>query len=175
MTERIQTAMLLPTALESRLCGEDDAGLWWRVLMTVADDDAALEIRQPCLYAEVGACSHWLRPHQTRWTAAGGFAYPVGYGDGAAFGRAGLPGFDWSVRLLFSPTSLAWEVPPTIPAKRFRSVRIAIPARTTRHPQAAVHTIWPAGTLDARQKRTVFYGFRNVDGVWELKARSKEF
>jgi len=27
----------------------------------------------------VGACSHWVRPHNSRWNAAGGFVCPDGY------------------------------------------------------------------------------------------------
>jgi hypothetical protein len=89
------------------------------------------------------------------------------------FRRSGLPGFDWSVKLQFEPAVANWIIPLEMPAKRFSFVRIAVPARTTRHRQAAVHTLWSPRTLDAK-KRTVFYGFRNLSGVWELMARSKE-
>ena len=178
MTDRMQGSVLLPAAIAEHLSEEDDAALWEQVLKTLAEDAAALEITgHSPLYAEAGRCSHWLRPHQTRWTAAGGFAYPIGYGDGEGFapGVAGLPGFDWSVRLQFVPASSAWDSLPTSPPKRSGSVRVSVPSRTTRHRQAAVHTLWSPGTLDPRHKRTVFYGFRNVNGVWELKARSREY
>jgi hypothetical protein len=52
-------------------------------------------------------------------------------------------------------------IPSEMPEKRFNLVRIAIPARTTRHRQAAVHTLWSPGTLDAKRNRTIFYGFLN--------------
>jgi hypothetical protein len=160
--------------VEENLSEQDDSALWERVLKTVAEDAAVLQAanRRSHLYAQVGVCSHWLRPHQTRWTAAGGFAHPSGYG-GTGYSRTGLPEFDWSVKLQFDPTELSWIVPPTLPAKRFNLVRITIPARTTRHRQAAVHTLWSPGTLDAKQNRAVFYGFRNLRGVWELKACTK--
>jgi hypothetical protein len=167
---------MLPLDVEKHLSEGDDPALWAHVLRTVAEDAATLDISNGApLYAEVGRCSHWLRPHQTRWTAAGGFAFPIGYGDGEGFGGiAGLPGLDWSVRLLFVPASAAWDTTPTAPPKRSRAIRVAVPSRTARHRQAAVHTLWSRGTLHPRQKQTIFYGFRKVNGVWELKARSGE-
>jgi hypothetical protein len=122
----------------------------------------------------VGACSHWLRPHQTRWTAAGGFALPVGYSNGGGFSRTGLPRFDWSVKLQFVPVPTGWVIPIELPTKHIDPIRITVPTRTTRHRQAAVHTLRPPGTVDARRERTVFYGFRKLDGVWELKACSRD-
>ena len=165
----------LPIVLTERLCAGDDPALWEQVLKVVAEDASILEAVTGGLqlYAEVGVCSHWLRPHQTRWTAAGGFALPVGY-SGTGFSRTGLPLFDWSVRLQFNPAPIGWIIPEKLPAKRSISVRVAVPSRTTRHRQAAVHTLWPPGTLDARRERTVFYGFRKLNGVWELKACSRD-
>src|SRR4051812_3088375 len=153
--------MSLAIALEERLSAEDDPALWEQVLKVLAEDASLLASQ---LYAEIGVCSHWLRPHQTRWTAAGGFAWPSGYG-GVGFSRTGLPVFDWSVRLQFHPASIGWVIADEVPKKRHMSVRVAVPSRTTRHRQAAVHTVW--------QDRTVFYGFRNLNGVWELKACSR--
>jgi hypothetical protein len=175
MVDRTQTSIALPKLVGEQLSEEDDPALWEQVLKTVAEDASVLQVadHRSHLYAEVGVCSHWLRPHQTRWTAAGGFAWPVGYG-GTRFSRSGLPGFDWSVKLQFNQDLLGWIVPSEVPTKRFSFVRIAIPARTMRHRQAALHTLWSPKTLDARRKRTVFYGFRNLSGVWELVARSKE-
>jgi hypothetical protein len=176
MVDRIQIPIVLPRLVEERLSEEDDPALWAQVLKAVAEDASVLQVanNRSHLYAEAGVCSHWLRPHQTRWTAAGGFAFPIGYGDAEGFARSGLPGFDWRVKLQFNPAFVNWIVPSELPTKRFSVVRIAVPARTTRHRQAAVHTLWSPGTLDARQKRVVFYGFRNLTGVWQLMARSKE-
>jgi len=166
--------MALPVALEERLSEEDDPRLWEEVLKVLGGDASILEIVNggSPLYVEVGACSHWLRPHQTRWTAAGGFAWPTGYG-GSAFSRTGLPILDWSIALQFDQ-ALGWIVAEEAPGKRSISVRVAVPNRTMRHPQAAVHSVWPPRTLDARRKRTVFYGFRKSDGEWELKACSRD-
>ena len=175
MTDRLETSATLPIALKERLSTEDDPALWEQVLRVLAEDAATLESVSDGsqLYAEVGACSHWLRPHQTRWTAAGGFAWPVGYG-GVRFSRTGLPLFDWSVRLQFCPAPIGWAIPKQLPPKRCISVRVAIPTRTTRHRQAAVHTLWPPKTLDPKRERTVFYGLRNLNGAWELKACSRD-
>ena len=175
MTDRLQAAVASPIALKERLSGEDDPALWEQVLKVLAEDASIVEpvTDTSQLYAEVGVCSHWLRPHQTRWTAAGGFAWPVGYGS-TRFSRTGLPLFDWSVTLQFNPALIGWVIPEKAPTKRFLSVRVAVPSRTTRHRQAAVHTLWPPRTLDAKRERTVFYGFRNLNGVWELKACSRD-
>ena len=186
MTDRLQASVTLPIALKERLSAEDDPALWEQVLKVLAEDASILEpvADGSQLYAEVGVCSHWLRPHQIRWTAAGGFAAPVGYGGaggntkfiqhGAGFSSTGLPLFDWSVRLRFNPAPIGWVIPEKVPTKRFMSVRVAVPSRTTRHRQAAVHTLWPPRTLDAKRERTVLYGFRNLNGVWELKACSRD-
>jgi hypothetical protein len=165
----------LPRSVEEQLSDEDDPALWAQVLRALAEDASVLQVadHRAHLFAEVGVCSHWLRPHQTRWTAAGGFAFPAGYERFAA-GVSCLPGFDWSVKLQFNPDLVNWMMPSELPKKRSRLVRIAVPARTTRHRQAAVHTLWSPRTLDAKHQRTVFYGFRNLSGVWQLMARSKE-
>jgi hypothetical protein len=175
MTDRLQASVSLPVSLRERLSAEDDPALWEQVLKVLAEDASILELVTDGsqLYAEVGVCSHWLRPHQTRWTAAGGFAWPVGYG-GVGFSRTGLPLFDWSVSLQFNPAPIGWVIPDKLPAKRLISVRVAIPSRTTRHRQAAVHTLWPRGTLDAERERRVIYGLRNLKGIWELKACSRD-
>jgi len=171
-----RTLVALPSALQQRLAVEDDPALWRQVLRTLAEDASTLETVNDGspLYAEVGVCSHWLRPHQTRWTAAGGFAAPKGYGDGGGGGlplaRVGLPRLEWRISLLFNPTAVEWVVPAELPTKHFNSIRVAVPSRTARHRQAAVHTLWSRRTLDARRIQTVLYGFRNSNGVWELKA-----
>jgi hypothetical protein len=134
MTDRTATVRL---ALQERLTVEDDPALWEQVPKTLAEDAAAIESvkRGAPLYAELGVCSHWLRPHQSRWTAAGGFAYPTGYGDGEGgdlpVARAGLPRLDWSFKLLSNPASGEWVVPAELPTKRFSCIRVAVPSRTT--------------------------------------------
>ena len=175
MTGRLQPYVALPIALRERLSADDDPALWEQVLKVLAEDSSILEAVTDGsqLYAEVGVCSHWLRPHQTRWTAAGGFAWPVGYG-GTGFSRTGLPLFNWSVILQLNPAPIGWVIPEKLPTKRSISVRVAVPSRTTRHRQAAVHTLWPPRTLDAKRERTVVYGLRNLNGVWELKACSRD-
>ena len=175
MTDRLQASVALPIALKERLSAEDDPALWEEVLKVLAEDASILEsvAHGSQLYAEVGVCSHWLRPHQTRWTAAGGFALPIGYGR-VPFSLTSPPLFDWSVRLQFNPAPIGWVIPEKVPTKRFISVRVAVPSRTTRHRQAAVHTLWPPRTLDAKRERAVFYGFRSLNGVWELKACSRD-
>ena len=55
----------------SNLLDEDDDPELWQVAL----DRILTEFeKEPNLLVEVGRCSHWLRPHQARWTAGGGFA-----------------------------------------------------------------------------------------------------
>jgi hypothetical protein len=142
--------------LASHLASDDDPDLW----RAVTDCAFADFEKSPGILVEIGRCSHWLRPHQTRWTAGGGFAYPSGYGsgNGGGFSRLGLPQFDWSV--LMSWTGEAWEV--TTKRRSQVSLRITIPSRTTRHRQAAIHTLWSSG----KSKLKRFYGFRKQDVGW---------
>ncbi len=142
--------------LEGHFDEDDDPDLWQVVLRYVlaeVDPDAGRTV-------EVGRCSHWLRPHQTRWTANGGFAWPTGYGGDAS--RSALPQFDWSVILGWSGAE--WEV---VERRSVRTdLRLAIPSRTRRHPQAAVHALWHTG----REKEVVFYGFRKRAEGWSCTA-----
>jgi hypothetical protein len=166
-------AVGLPALIAERLGADDDPKLWVEILRAAAEDAAVLRTRGGSrLYAIVGCCSHWARPHQSRWTAAGGFALPEGYGDGEGF-LGGLPNLDWSVTLRFTTNQPGWDCPLQPPTKRFSSVRLAIPSRTARHPQAAVHAVWSRATIDTNHKRTVFYGFRKLEGSWKLVARSE--
>src|ERR1700682_3766865 len=83
------------------LTREDDPAFWAVVFETLNRDFDllySLESSKDAIFLQVGACSHWLRPHQTRWTAAGGFAAPVGYQGNSLFG-CGLPEFDWFIVL----------------------------------------------------------------------------
>ena len=163
----------LPALVAERLDTDDDPELWVEILRATAEDASVLRTRSGSrLYAIVGRCSHWARPHQSRWTAAGGFSLPLGYGDGEGY-VGGLPNLDWSVTLEFDPNHLGWVCPLQSPTKRFRSVRLAIPSRTARHLQAAVHAVWSPATLDAKQKRTVYYGLRKSGDSWKLVARSE--
>src|SRR5581483_12086640 len=93
----------------------------------------------------------------------GGFAAPLGYGLAQHSWRSrSWPQFDWSV-------VVKWEAGRWLPAAG-RSVkpmlRIAIPSRTKRHRQAAVHSIW----MDAPENRDCPYGFRLREGRWTCTA-----
>jgi hypothetical protein len=115
---------------------------------------------------EVGRCSHWLRPHQFRWTADGGFAWPVGYGSGqGGYSFDALPQFDWSVTLAW--TGDHWQLARDKSVKP--TVRITLPSRTLRHDQAAVHAVWSIG----REKEVRFYGFRRRADQWRCTAETE--
>jgi hypothetical protein len=138
---------------------EDDPDLWRAALQYIL---AEIEQR-PGVSIEVGHCSHWLRPHQARWTADGGFAWPTGYGGGGGDqSRSALPQFDWSVVLGWDGAE--WNVVERQPLRI--TLRLAIPSRTRRHLQAAVHALWHTG----REKEVVFYGFRKRSDGWAFTA-----
>ena len=73
----------------------------------------------------------------------------------------------------FDHGETGWVAPEQPPTKRFKSLRLAVPSRTARHRHAAVHAVWSPGTLDAKHKRTVYYGFRNSADGWKLMARDQ--
>lgn len=150
-------------ALLPRLRPGDDFGLW---RVAVGHVMSELPERLPGTLVQIGRCSHWLRPHQSRWKADGGFAWPTGYGSGQGghFNTA-LPQFDWSVTLTW--TGQRWEEARDKRGKP--AVRVTVPSRTSWHEQAAVHTVWMTG----REKEMRFYGFRRKDGVWRCTAESE--
>src|SRR5262249_15151290 len=80
------------------LSRQDDGRLWEALLdLLVADVEQLLRgyRRKEHVLLQIGTCAHWLRPHQTRWTAAGGFAAPEGYAGGNAWlSRRRLPALD---------------------------------------------------------------------------------
>ncbi len=148
-----------------RLTAEDDAKLWANVLAVLNEEFLSRykEAYQPrqAWYLRVGACSHWLRSNRGRWRGTGGFAWPVGYKDASGF-SGGLPEFDWSVILAFDGEQ--WKCVEKFSGKRQITLRAAIPTRTTRHKQVAIHTIW------STPHRRIFYGFRNIDARWNCVA-----
>lgn len=150
--------------------------LWRAVVSTVFADVDVLCQHNPgdkFVTARIGRCSHWLRPHQTRWKADGGFAGPIGYG-GRRYSRAGFPQYDWSVALHWNADDRCWS--PESAKRRWRPRRdlrfyASIPARTTRHAQAAIYTKWAPGSPPEPKKELVqFYGFRRVEGIWQCTA-----
>lgn len=65
-----------------QLSDEDDSNFWMTAFDTLLSDIDALypyKSKKHEVFLQIGACSHWLRPHQHRWTASGGFAWPEGY------------------------------------------------------------------------------------------------
>src|SRR5260370_6103360 len=139
------TVVALPALIEERLGADDEPGLWVEILRSVAEDASVLRAQGGSrLFAILGCCSHWARPHQSRWTAAGGFALPEGYGDGEGF-LGGLPNLDWSVTLQFNPNQPGWDYPMQPPTKRFSSVRLAIPSRTLATPHGPRFSVFGEG------------------------------
>lgn len=168
-----QAWAILEPAISPLLNREDDPALWMAAVSQVYSDAELLAAGlagSTNLVTEYGRCAHWLRPHQSRWTADGGFAWPTGY-DGLGYSHLGLPEFDWSIHAIWDVAEARWIVTVGPQASRGFSFRVAIPSRTARHRQAAVHTVWrPGPPQHSRKELLQFYGFRNRDGGWEATA-----
>jgi hypothetical protein len=154
----------VPFAAVVAKLSEDDDRDFWQTALTVLTDEFLYRYDEEAKNREwvfvVGVCSHWVRPHNSSWkTSHGRFMYPEGYKDSS-------PEFDWSVTLVCKDRH--WTHLEKLPGKRRVTFRVAIPARTARHKQAAVNTRWSPG------KDTVLYGFRQRDGFWRCVAVSDE-
>ena len=152
--------------LEDRLTADDDPGAWQEIVRVVGEEFLERYHTKGAMkpwFLHIGICSHWWRPHQARWSAGGGFAAPVGY---SANGWPGPPAFDWSVVLSFNGEH--WQNVEKLSGSKQVVFRVAVPARTARHKQAAVHTQW------STFERATFYGFRSVGGRWLCTAASDE-
>jgi hypothetical protein len=163
----------LINVIQPFLNADDDPAFWTQAIEVFAADvefEIAEGGRHRNILMNVEACSHWLRPHQTRWMAAGGFAWPTGYG-GTRWSRSGLPQFDWSIELLWNAHSQIWEIASRLKRKRALTFRAALPTRTLRHNQAAIHTIWQRGSPTVPTKKCVrLYGFRKKQQEWTCVA-----
>ena len=153
----------------SRLNAEDDAD-FWTLAVPILLREATWDLEQAefrghaC--AQIGPCSHWLRPHQTRWTAAGGFAWPSGY-EGPRYSRMSLPQLNWFALACWNHKTRQWLRVEEVATKKLLLFRAALPTRTMRHAQAAVHTAWlPTDPSRKRKKMMRPHGFRKIEGAW---------
>jgi hypothetical protein len=158
--------MLAPLILQ-RLAADDDPDLWEVAVSMILADAVLLNESHEEIFSQIGCCRHWVRPHQHRWTADGGFAFPAGYNrTTTGFSFRALPELEWSI--FFKWNGAAWEQGRT--GRRCPLLRIAIPGRTARHLQAAVHTIWTPRSPSSKEKVVRLYGFRKKQGEWQLTA-----
>lgn len=183
MNEDLQT--LLDRSITPYLRSDDDPA-FWRAAIEVLFADVELlmpprESRE--VFIQIGACSHWRRPNQTRWTEGGGFAWPMGYiqkydprfGNRQGPVGAGLPELGWFVLAHWNRELDRWEViEPKFFGKRRLVFRAALPTGTRRNPQGAIHTIWtPGSPVNPAEKLECLYGFRKVRNEWRCVATSE--
>lgn len=151
------------------LLDEDDDPSFWQAAIDrlLIDTNAAIAryFGNQAILLEIGRCSHWILPH---WKNRAGTAWPFGYGNvGQGYSYSSLPEFDWSLRWMWNAEQEAWTRIARRSTRRPLVQRIAIPARTARHPQATVHTIWmPGSPQDPKHKLTSVYGFRRDRTDW---------
>jgi hypothetical protein len=160
---------MLHPALAGHLTADDDPVLWDIATNTLLAEAADLSVGgQEEVYAQVGCCLHWISPHHPiRWAADGGFAWPFGYDKTTkGFSYRALPELCWSEFLRW--TGEGWELGRT--GRRCLVLRVAIPGRTARRSQAAVHTVWTPHSPRTKEKMVRLYGFRKRDGEWSLTA-----
>ncbi|MCA9215164.1 MAG: hypothetical protein KDB27_18980 [Planctomycetales bacterium] len=158
--------------LSSHFSPDDDPDLWLEVLRVVKGDIARrfTEADSPRdLLLLVGACSNWLRPHQTRFRVRDEeFAWPSGYG-GVGFSRTGLPELDWCC--CFRRTNSGFArigVPHKIGKRRFL-VRVAIPSKTIERRRASINVSWTPGIpADVRQPLVRLLAFKKANVGWEM-------
>lgn len=155
---------------------EDDQSLFLALVDLLDSDIGFLLAEKPAtepVLIDIGICKHWLRPHQARWTAGGGFAWPTGYGSGAGgYSRWAHPRID--VDQVFELRARgAWVPVSSTAGRRPLVLRVAVPARSARHQQAAIHTVWLPGPPQRPAERAYrFLGFRRVAEAWSLTGDS---
>ena len=164
-------------AILPHLTEDDDSELWSTALNFIFREATFLSRcagNSTLITASVGCCSHWLRPHQTRWTADGGFAWPSGY-SGADSSRHGRPEHDWEEEFFWCSEMQGWICSePEIQNLEYLNFRVTLPARTARHMQAAVSAVWKPGT-PVLPDQPVFqmYGFRQQSDQWNCTATNE--
>jgi len=75
------TELILLNYVRDHLTPQDDPEAWKAILDVISEEfeeryRAEVHGKRPW-FLRIGVCSHWWRPHQARWTNAGGFAWPV--------------------------------------------------------------------------------------------------
>ena len=172
MAEHLELWPVFEPVIGPMLGEEDDPTLWPVVLDIVFADAQALAqhvTRPHRVLTLIGRCSHWLAPNKARWTADGSFAWPTGYRGAACL--TGLPEFDWFGQWAWCPRSQNWTVTDGRPSSRDLVFRVAVPSRTHRHHQAAVHTVWRPGAPPLPRVEVMqFYGFRRLMTKWSFTA-----
>lgn len=157
----------------------DDRRFWQTVvpwlLADAASESESYGGKGPIL-AQIGACSHWIRPHQSQISIAGGFAAPFGYGnDAQGYSFRSLPELDGSLVFRLDSRSGVWEQTKGRPGRRPLVLRASLPARTARHGKAAIHTIWTPGSPTSPKNKVLhLYFFRRQDESWSLEGEIYE-
>jgi len=140
--------------LKSHLNADDDASFWELALTLVCEEFLQRQSgrkRKGEWAIVIGACSRWVRPHNSSLGAGRMFAFPQGYKDS-------MPELDWSVTLVRRADE--WIPAAKLPGKRTTVFRVAIPTRTRRHRRASIHARWAPGDEE------ILYGFLKTGEEW---------
>lgn len=164
------------TAIRAMLGADDDVSLWEAAVEELFRDAEFLcscaRSNAP-IFARIGACSHWLSPHNNgSWLADARYAWPSGYG-GSGHSIFGLPEFDWSVLWQWDGGNSHWIPAERVSGKRPLTFRVAVPGRTGRHSRAVVHALWTPGSPTQPKDRLLqAYGFTQSQGEWKCTSTS---
>jgi hypothetical protein len=164
---------VIARSVAAQLTSADDPRLWEVVIQEVLRDAEALCLQtrsKSSIFIQIGACSHWQRPHQHRWLKDGSFAAPYGYG-GTGFNIHAWPVLEWSIFFRWDPEATSWARTEKVRGKRPLVLRIAVPTRSRVHAQAAVHSVWtPGSPTIPKQEILRLYGFRRRGQTWKCTA-----
>jgi hypothetical protein len=156
---------MLQSLIAAHLTSDDDPDLWEVVTKNLLAEAAAASVEtEQDVYSQIGCCHHWISPHHPiRWVNGGGFAWPFGY-DKTTTGWSyrALPELSWSESFIW--TGASWNACKL--DSRSLVFRIAVPARTSRHMQAAIHTIWTPHSPTSKEKVVQLFGYRKTKGSW---------
>jgi hypothetical protein len=166
---------MVEPALTERLTDADDPALWQLAITAIlgrAKCDTLGYNGKDAVLFEIGCCKHWIRPH---WKTASGMSAPVGYNPTVfRWSFRSLPAFDWSLKWQLDVVLGAMLPTRGQSTRRPLTYRICVPARTTRHRRATIHTIWGPGCPNkSTQKWFIVYGFERTKTKWRCFAQSE--
>ena len=164
--------------LNDSLDPDDDINFWKTLIISILDeiDDRwnYEDLTIKSINLGIFKVSSWKRPHQTRWTASGGFAWPSSYSLHADEHSL------WNFWIGRDEGLIEWDLREK-PRRRKRNVfnaYLAAPGNTSRHNQGAAMMEWrpKCPYKIAKHKGLIreMYGLRKSNsGIWKIVAHQE--